>query len=69
MTDLPSDLTDRGWKLITRAPDRHFAVSVSWGGTVVSATIEEVIRNARHMTRYIEWRNEQEQCCRTTRPG
>lgn len=64
---LPADLTDRGWKLIARAPDRLFAVSARWGGTVTSPTIEQVIRNARAMTRYIEWRMAQEQCSRTTR--
>ena len=66
---LPPDLTDRGWKLITRAPDRLFAVSTRWGGTVVSATIDEVIRNARVMTRYIEHRMEHEQRSRTTTSG
>lgn len=59
--DLPPDLTDRGWKLIERAPDRLFAVSVAWGGTVESATIEQVTANARAMTRYIERRMEHEQ--------
>lgn len=57
---LPPDLTDRGWRLIARAPDRLFAVSERWGGTVVSATIDDVIRNARAMTRYIAWRKKQE---------
>jgi len=69
MTTLPADLTTRGWKLITRAPDRLFAVSERWGGTVESATIEQVIGNARAMTRYIEQRMEHEQRSRTTRPG
>jgi len=66
---LPPDLTDRGWKLIIRAPDRLFAVSARWGGTVVSATIDEVIGNARAMTRYVEQRIKHEQRSRTTRPG
>lgn len=56
---LPRDLTDLGWKLIDRN-DRLFAVSTCWGGTVPSATIEEVIKNARHMTRYIQWRMDKE---------
>lgn len=60
MTALPTDLTDRGWKLIARAPDRLFAVSTRWGGTVASATIEQVVANARAMTRYVEQRMEQE---------
>lgn len=57
---LPSDLASAGWKLIERAPDRLFAVSERWGGTVESAAIEDVIDNARHMMRYIKWRIEQE---------
>lgn len=64
---LPRDLTDRGWKLIARAPDRLFAVSVAWGGTVESAAIDQVIRNARAMTRYITWRMKQEQHRRAER--
>ena len=66
---LPDDLTALGWKLIARAPDRLFAVSVSWGGTVVSATLDEVIRNARAMTSYIERRNEWEENRRSTTTG
>lgn len=57
---LPTDLTDRGWKLINRAPDRLFAVSERWGGTVPSEKLEDVIRNARAMTRYVAWRKKQE---------
>lgn len=53
---LPDDLIRQGFKLIVRAPDRMFAVSTNRGGTVVSATIEEVITNARAMAAYIEWR-------------
>lgn len=56
---LPQDLLDLGWKLIDRN-GRLFAVSVRYGGTVPSETIEEVIANARYMTRYIRWRMEQE---------
>ena len=41
--DLPTDLKDAGWKLISRAPNRLFAVSRAWGGTVVSPAIERVI--------------------------
>lgn len=63
---LPRDLTDRGWKLITRAPDRLFAVSTRWGGTVESATIAQVVSNARAMTRYITWRMGQERRRPTT---
>jgi hypothetical protein len=59
-SDLPPDLTARGWRLIARAPDRLFAISADCGGTVVSAAIEDVVKNARAMTRYIAWRKEQE---------
>ncbi len=54
---LPPDLTRLGWKLIIRAPDRMFAVSVSWGGTGTKTNIEDVINEARGMVRYIAWRN------------
>lgn len=56
---LPRDLTDLGWKLIDRG-GRLFAVSTRWGGTVPSETIEEVIKNARHMTKYVQWRMDKE---------
>ncbi len=57
---LPKDLVDHGFKLIVRAPDRMFAVSQNRGGTVTSATIGEVIANARAMVAYIEWRERRE---------
>lgn len=57
--ELSQDLLDLGWKLIGR--DGHlFAVSTRWGGTVKSERIEQVITNARAMTRYIRWRMERE---------
>lgn len=52
---LPKDLVERGFKLIIRAPDRMFAVSTNRGGTVTSATIEEVITNARAIAAWCEW--------------
>lgn len=52
---LPKDLLDRGFKLIVRAHDRMFAVSTNRGGTVTSATIEEVIADARAMANWCEW--------------
>lgn len=55
---LPNDLLKLGWKLITRAPDRMFAVSMSWGCTGTKMTIASVVSEARGMTRYIAWRNE-----------
>lgn len=58
---LPPDLVALGWKLLRQQSDgRWFAVSISWGGTVPSETIEDVIRNARYMTRYIKWRMSKE---------
>jgi hypothetical protein len=59
LTALPRDLTDLGWKLIDRG-GRLFAVSTRWGGTVASQDIEDVISNARAMTRYIQWRMDRE---------
>lgn len=56
---LPRDLTDLGWKLIDRG-GRLFAISTRWGGTVASTDLEDVISNARHMTRYIQWRMDRE---------
>jgi hypothetical protein len=56
---LPKDLTDLGWKLIQRN-GRLFAVSISWGGTVVSEDIKTVITNARAMTQYIRFRMDRE---------
>lgn len=57
---LPQDLLDHGFKLIVRGPGQMFAVSKNRGGTVTSATIEEVITNARAMAAYIEWRERRE---------
>jgi hypothetical protein len=56
---LPRDLADLGWKLISRN-GRLFAVSIEWGGTVVSEDIKTVITNARAMTQYIRWRMNKE---------
>lgn len=58
--ELPQDLLDQGFRLIVRAPGQMFAVSRNRGGTVTSATIEEVITNARAMVAYIEWRERRE---------
>ena len=52
---LPKDLIDRGFRLIVRSPTQMFAVSKNRGGTVTSATIEEVITNARAMAAWCEW--------------
>jgi hypothetical protein len=49
------DLTERGWKLIARAPDRMFAVSVAWGCTGTKANIRDVITEARSLMKFIEW--------------
>lgn len=54
MSSLPDDLTQRGWKLITRAPGRMFAVSISWGCTATLPTIEAVIIQARSLTAWCE---------------
>lgn len=56
---LPRDLIDQGFKLVIRAPGQILAVSRNRGGTVTSATIGEVVANARAMVRYIEWREKQ----------
>lgn len=54
---LPDDLTRRGFKLITRAPGRMFAVSTSWGCTGTKATLDEVIKEARSIAAWCEWIN------------
>ena len=58
--ELPKDLIERGFKLIVRAPDRMFAVSLNRGGTGTKATIEEVINEARSIAGYIEWYERQQ---------
>lgn len=55
---LPPDLTAHGYKLIVRAPDRMFAVSVSWGCTGTKATLIEVIKEARSMIGFCQWMND-----------
>lgn len=56
---LPKDLLDRGFKLIIRAPDRMFAVSPRWGCTLPAARIGDVVRSARRLVAYLEWREKQ----------
>lgn len=58
--ELPPDLLDRGFKLIVRAPGRLFAVSVSWGCTGEKPALDEVIREARSLISYFDWRNERD---------
>lgn len=60
-TSLPADLTDRGFRLIVRAPDRMFAVSQQWGCTPTVATVEQAVRLARRLIDYLEWRNRRQQ--------
>lgn len=55
---LPPDLIAHGYKLIVRAPDRMFAVSVSWGCTGTKVTLGEVIREARAMIGFCQWMND-----------
>ncbi len=57
---LPDDLTERGWKLSARAPDRMFAVSVSWGCTETKTNIRAVIAEARSMSLFVEWAKKQQ---------
>lgn len=49
MIELPNDLTALGFKLITRAPDRMFAVSTRWGCTGTKTDLTAVIREARSL--------------------
>lgn len=55
--DLPSDLLARGFKLITRAPDRMFAVSESWGCTATKTTLANVITEAWELIDFCEAMN------------
>lgn len=57
ITSLPNDLLTRGYKLITRAPNRMFAVSTGYGCTGTKATIHEVITEARDLARFCEASN------------
>ncbi len=57
--ELPSDLAERGYKLIIRAPDRMFAVSSRWGCTGTKATMHEVIKEARNLVGFLEWLGKQ----------
>jgi len=54
--ELPKDLIDRGFKLIAVAPGELFAVSPRWGCTGVKATLAEVVKEARSLISYLEWR-------------
>lgn len=58
--ELPADLVARGYRLIQHAPDRMFAVSRQWGCTGTKATIADVIREARGLVRYLDWRAQKE---------
>ena len=53
---LPRDLFDLGWRLRQDKIGRLYAISQDWGGTVPSEGVDEVISNARAMTRYIRRR-------------
>lgn len=57
--ELPSDLIERGYKLIIRAPDRMFAVSSRWGCTGTKTAIHEAIKEARDLVRFLEWLSKQ----------
>jgi hypothetical protein len=57
---LPSDLIQRDYKLITRAPDRMFAVSPSWGCTGTKRTLDAVVKEARELVRYLDWISEKQ---------
>jgi hypothetical protein len=57
ITDLPDELIARGWKLITRAPDRLFAVSKQWGCTSTKTNIEDVITEAWGLVGFCEYVN------------
>ena len=57
--ELPKDLTDRGFKLIAVAPGELFAVSSRWGCTETKAQLCDVVREARSLIAYIEWRERQ----------
>ncbi len=53
---LPPDLIARGYTLIIRAPERMFAVSPRNGCTGTKTTITAVIKEARSLVRYLDWR-------------
>ena len=55
--ELPDDLTRRGFTLIVRAPNAMFAVSKEWGCTGTKGMIGAVIREARGLVGYCEYRN------------
>lgn len=55
-TRLPFDLIERGFTLIVRAPDRMFAVSPEWGCTQTLPNADQVIKQARKLAAYLEWR-------------
>lgn len=54
---LPEELIARGWKLITRAPGRMFAVSAQWGCTSTKANIRDVITEAWGLVGFCEYVN------------
>ena len=54
---LPKDLTDRGFRLIATAPGELFAVSECYGCTATKVQIADVVREARALIAYIEWRS------------
>jgi hypothetical protein len=54
---LPSDLIDKGFKLIVRTPKHMFAVSQSYGCTGTKAMIGAVISEARSIAGFCEAMN------------
>jgi hypothetical protein len=63
---LPRDLFDLGWRLRQDKIGRLYAISQDWGATVPSEGVEDVIANARAMTRYIRRRKAIEERRRST---
>lgn len=59
MIALPKDLLARGFHLIAVAPGELFAVSECWGCTGVKAQLADVVREARSLIAYIQWRERQ----------
>lgn len=55
-TELPPDLVERGWKLMQSASGHMYAISVSWGATGSFDTLADVVKQARDLVRYFEWR-------------
>lgn len=56
---LPHDLIKLGFRLCSHEVGYLFAVSERWGCTSTRATLADVVREARSIAGYVQWRERQ----------